>query len=144
VGTHCQVRYQISTNHQEAIDAHELVDDIYRHSENFMHASGIVMQPDYLSKPEDLYLWCLIAHSKTCCGQTCRMRYSCGCDTCIRITEKKQILTLETIRVHDLHSHTGGKMHAHKSAPRCQCGALAYSGSRAKQPRTRGVAPPRT
>jgi hypothetical protein len=42
---------------------------------------------------------------------------SCGCDTSIRITETKQTLKLETIRVHDRHSHIGGKMHACKSAP---------------------------
>ncbi len=43
------------------------------------------------------------------------MRYSCGCDTGIRITETMQILKLETIGVHDQHSHIGGKMHARKS-----------------------------
>jgi hypothetical protein len=29
------------------MEAHEIVDDIYRHAENFMHESGTVMQPDY-------------------------------------------------------------------------------------------------
>ncbi len=45
------------------------------------------------------------------------MRYSCWCDTGIRITETKQSLKLETIGVHDRHSHIGGRMHARKSAP---------------------------
>ncbi len=45
------------------------------------------------------------------------MRYSCGCDAGIRIEETKQSLKLETIGVHDGHSHIGGKMHARKSAP---------------------------
>jgi hypothetical protein len=31
---------EYATNHQQAMDAHEIVDDIYRHAENFMHASG--------------------------------------------------------------------------------------------------------
>jgi hypothetical protein len=35
----------------------------------------------------------------------------------IRITETKQTLKLEMIGVHDQHSHIGGKMHAHRSAP---------------------------
>jgi hypothetical protein len=35
----------------------------------------------------------------------------------IRIVESKQTLALETIGVDDQHSHTGGKMHARKSAP---------------------------
>ena len=48
------------------MDAHDIVDDIYRHAENSMHESGTVMQPDYVIKPEDLYLWCLIGESKTC------------------------------------------------------------------------------
>ncbi len=54
---------EYATNHQQAMDAHEIVDDIYRHAENFIHESGRVMQPDYLGKPEDLYLWCLIGES---------------------------------------------------------------------------------
>jgi hypothetical protein len=86
------------------MDAHEIVDDIYRHAENFMHESGTVMQPDYVGKPEDLYLWCLIRESKTCWQYECPMRYSCGCDTGARITETKQSLKLETIGVHDRHS----------------------------------------
>ncbi len=45
------------------------------------------------------------------------MRYSCRCDTGIRITETKQSLKLETIGVHDRHSHIGGRMHTRKSAP---------------------------
>ena len=42
------------------------MDDIYIHSENFMLASGTVMQPDYVGKPEDLYVWCLIGQLKMC------------------------------------------------------------------------------
>ncbi len=75
------------------------------------------MQPDYVGKPEDLYLWCLIGESKTCQQYACLMRYSCGCDIGVRITETKQTLKLEMIGVHDRHSHIGGKMHARKSAP---------------------------
>jgi hypothetical protein len=52
------------------MDVHDIVDDIYRHAENFMHESGTVMQPDYVSKPEDLYLWCLIG-SRRRAGSTC-------------------------------------------------------------------------
>ncbi len=96
------------------MDAHEIVDDIYIHAENFMHESGTVMQPDYVGKLEDLYLWCLIGETKTL--WQCPMRYSCGCNTGIRITETKQSLKLETIGVHDRHSHIGGRMHARKSA----------------------------
>jgi hypothetical protein len=86
-------------------------------AENFMHESCTVMQPDYVGKPEDLYLWCLIGESKTCRQYACPMRYSCGCDTVICITETKQSLKLETVGVHDRHSHIGGRMHARKSAP---------------------------
>jgi hypothetical protein len=67
----------------------------------FMHESCPAMQPDYVSKPEDLYLCCLIGQSKTCWEYACPMHCSCGCDTGIRITETKQNLTLETIGVHD-------------------------------------------
>ncbi len=83
------------------MDAYDTVDDIYRHAEKFMHESGTVMQPDYVGKPEDLYLWCLIAQSKTCLEHACPMCYACGCDTGIRIAETKQTLKLETIGVHD-------------------------------------------
>jgi hypothetical protein len=84
---------------------------------NFVHESGTVIQPDYVGKPEDLYLWCLIWESKTCRQYACPMRYSCGCDTGILITETKQTLKLETIGEHDRKSHIGGEMHARKSAP---------------------------
>ncbi len=47
------------------MDAHDIVNDIYRHTENFMHESCTVVQPDYVGKPEDLYLWCLIWQSRT-------------------------------------------------------------------------------
>jgi hypothetical protein len=96
-----EVTADYATNHQQAM-AHDIANEIYRHSEKFMHESGTVMQPDYAGKPEDLYLWCLmIGESKTCRQQACPMRYSCGCDTSIRITEKKQTVTLklETIQV---------------------------------------------
>jgi hypothetical protein len=33
---------EYATNHQQAMDAHEIVDDIYIHAENFMHESGTV------------------------------------------------------------------------------------------------------
>jgi hypothetical protein len=112
-----EVIAEYATNHQQAMDAHEIVDDIYRHAEKLMHESCTVMQPDYVGKPEDLYLWCLIGETKTLRQYACPMRYSCGCDTGIRITETKQSLKLETIGVHDRHSHIGGRMHARKSAP---------------------------
>jgi hypothetical protein len=106
-----------ATNHQQAMDAHDIVDDIYRHAKNFMHESRTEMQPDYVGKPEDLYLWCLIQESKTCQQYACQMCYSCGCDTSIRITETKQTLKLETIGVHDQYSHIGGKMQVYRSSP---------------------------
>ncbi len=83
------------------MDVPDIVDAIYRHSEKFMYASCMVMQPEYAGKPEDLYLWCLIRQSKTCWEYACLMCYSCRYDTCIQITETKQTLKLETIGVHD-------------------------------------------
>ncbi len=41
---------EYATNYQQAMDAHEIVDDIYRHAKNFMHESGTV-QPEYVGKP---------------------------------------------------------------------------------------------
>ncbi len=116
---------EYATNHQQGMNAHDIVDDMYRHTENFMHEGDTVLQPDYVGIPEDLYLWCLIGESKMCLQYACLMRYSCGCDTGIRITETTQTLKLETIGVHDRHSHIGPddwgqdhtKMHARKSAP---------------------------
>jgi hypothetical protein len=66
-----EVIAEYASNHPQAMDAHDIVDDIYRHAENSMHESGTVMQPDYVIKPEDLYLWCLIGESKTCRGYAC-------------------------------------------------------------------------
>ncbi len=104
---------EYTTNHQQAMDEHDIVDGIYRHAENLMHESGTAMQPDYVDKPDDLYLWCLIRQSKTCWEYACPMRYSCGCDNGIRITETKQTLKLETIRVHDRHSHADARSQVH-------------------------------
>ncbi len=112
-----EVIAEYAATHQQAMDVHDIVDDIYRHAETFMHESCTVMQPDYICKPEDLYLWCLIWQSKTCWEYACPMCYSCGRDTGTRITETKQTLKLETIGVHDLNSHVGGRMHTRKSSP---------------------------
>jgi hypothetical protein len=60
---------EYATNRQQAMDAHEIVDDIYRYAENFMHESGTVMQPDYVGKPENLYHLCLIGETKTPSGR---------------------------------------------------------------------------
>jgi hypothetical protein len=92
-----EVIAEYATNNQQAIDAYEIVDDIYRHDENssFMRESNTVMQPDYVGKQEDLYLWCLIGESKTCWQYAFPMCYSCRCDTCVRITETKQTLILK-------------------------------------------------
>jgi hypothetical protein len=68
---------EYATNHQQAIDAHEIVEHIYRHAENFMHESGTAMQPDNVGKPEDLYPGCLIGESQTCQQYACPMCYSC-------------------------------------------------------------------
>ncbi len=35
-------------NHQQAMDAHDIVDDIYRHAEILVRESGTVIQPDYI------------------------------------------------------------------------------------------------
>jgi hypothetical protein len=72
-----EVVAEYATNHQQAMEAHEIVDDLYRHAENFMHESGTAMQLDYIGKPEDLYFWCMIGESKTCWQYACPMRYSC-------------------------------------------------------------------
>ncbi len=66
-----EVIAEYATNHQQTMVAHEIVDESYRHAEKFMHASGMVMQPDYVGKQEDLYLWCLIRQSKTCLRVQC-------------------------------------------------------------------------
>jgi hypothetical protein len=46
-----------------------------------MYESGKVMQPDYVGKPEDLYLWCLlgvrVGELNTCRQYACLMLYSC-------------------------------------------------------------------
>ena len=92
-----EVIAEYANNHQQAMDAHDIVDGIYRHAEKFMHKSCTIMQPDYVGKPEDLYLWCLIRQSKTCREYACPMCYSCGCDTGLRITETKHTLKVEMI-----------------------------------------------
>jgi hypothetical protein len=111
------------------MDAHDIVDDIYRHAEKLMHESGTEMQPDYVGKPEDLYLWCLIRQSKTCWEYACPMHYSCGWDTGMRITETKQTRKLEMIGVHDRHSHIGPGARCMLASPRLK---LVFLAQRAK------------
>ncbi len=57
---------EYATNHQQAMDTHDTVDDICRHAKKIMDESCMVMQPDYVGKPEDLYVWCLIGQLKMC------------------------------------------------------------------------------
>jgi hypothetical protein len=58
---------------------------------------GMVMQADFDGKLEDLSLWSLIQQSKTCWKYACPMRFSCGCNTGLRM-EKGQRLMLDKIR----------------------------------------------
>jgi hypothetical protein len=64
---------EYATNHQQAMDAHGIVDDIYRHDKTKSNKSCRAMQPDYIGKPEDQYLWYLIRLSKTCWEYACLM-----------------------------------------------------------------------
>jgi hypothetical protein len=45
-----EVIAEYATNHQQAMDANDIVDDIYKHTENLMHMSGMVIQPGYVGK----------------------------------------------------------------------------------------------
>ncbi len=76
-----EVIAEYSANHQQAMDAHEIAHDIFRHAEKIMHARGTVIQADYVGKPdslpEDLYPWCLILQSKKGWEYACLMCYFC-------------------------------------------------------------------
>ncbi len=44
------------TDHRMYLDKHEIVDEIYKFGESFMHDSGTRQDPDFVGKPDDLYL----------------------------------------------------------------------------------------
>ncbi len=58
----------------------EVINDIYTLAKDFMHESGLEMQPNllpnYVGKPEDLYLWWLVRESNTCMEYSQPMRFS--------------------------------------------------------------------
>jgi hypothetical protein len=118
------VKRDWATNHQKALDANEIVYDVYRHSKKLMHESGLVMQADYVGKTEDLYLWSLLWQSKTCFEIERPMRLSCGCNTGLLIKETRQTLTLKKVRAHDQDNHAVRMTNASKSL-----GVKFYSGS---------------
>jgi hypothetical protein len=111
----------------EVIDKYEIIEwdvvgnevnnDIYSLADDFMHEIGLVMQPDYVGKPEDLYLWCLVRDSKTCLEYRSPMSFSCGYGAGLRITKKGQKIKVGKIRVHDRDSHSRSLMHANKCTP---------------------------
>ncbi len=78
-----------------------------------MHGRGMAMQPAYVGKMEDLYLWCLIRDL----GVLMADAFFVLMQHWLWIRETRQTLMLEKIGVHDQHSHSVCKVNACKSAP---------------------------
>ncbi len=98
------------------LDAHEIEDEIHKFAESFMHESGTSQDPDFVGKPEDLYLWRYSGGCKRVSTYYCPFNITCDCDTDIMVTEFKTKLLLEVTGTHDKQSHRLRVMHAGCSA----------------------------
>jgi hypothetical protein len=90
-----RVAAEYVTDLRAALNVHEIINGIYMRTTAFMHQSGLRMDTDYVSKPQDLYLWCLLSESKTAGILDYPMLHTCGCDSCISITESQTCLKLD-------------------------------------------------
>jgi hypothetical protein len=95
-----------------------LVDDLYQRATDFMHQGGLRMDEDYVGKPQDIYLWCLISESKAAGVWVCLRCFKSGSCAVIRITEKGRYLTLEFCGKHHPRCHDELLMDGRNSARR--------------------------
>jgi hypothetical protein len=111
-----RVEYEYYTDHRMYFDKHEIVDAIYKYAESYMHDSGTRQDPDFVGKPDDLYLWRYSGGSKTTSTYSCPFSITCDCDAGIRVSELKTKIVLEATGRHDKESHRLRVMHAGCSA----------------------------
>ncbi len=104
------------TDHRMYLDKHEIVDEIYKLGESFMHDSGTRQDPYFVGKSDDLYLWRYSGGSKRVSTYSCPFNITCDCDAGIRVSEFKTKLVLEATGTHDMQSHRLCVMHAGCSA----------------------------
>ena len=99
------------------MDTAEIVEDIWRKAQEFMHLSGTYMDDAHIGKADDLYLFQTIVESKVSRTYICPDDHACQCGAGIRVTEFKRKVLLEFKGTHDKHSHRLRIMHAPRCAP---------------------------
>ena len=72
------------------MDTAEIVEDIWRKAQEFMHLSGTYMDDAHIGKADDLYLFQTIVDSKVSRTYICPDDHACQCGAGIRVTEFKR------------------------------------------------------
>jgi hypothetical protein len=111
-----RVEYEFYTDQRMYLDTQEIVDEIYKFAESYMHDSGTRQDADFVGKPDDLYLWRYSGGSKRASTYFCPFSITCDCDAGIRVSEFKTKILLESTGTHDKESHRLRVMHAGCSA----------------------------
>jgi hypothetical protein len=88
-----------------ATDVPDIVDAMYHHVEDFMHAGGLRMDENHVGSPTDFHMWRLEHETTRSMYWNCPMKWLCGCTAGIRIMETPNTLRLEKTGRHDEDSH---------------------------------------
>ncbi len=88
-----------------ATDVPDIVDAMYHHVEEYMHAGGLCMDENHVGTPTNFHMLRLVQETTHSMYWNCPMKWLCGCMTGIGIVETRNTLRLEKTGWHDEDSH---------------------------------------
>ena len=103
-------------DHRAAMDL-GIIENLFVRATEFMHDSGLRMDEDFVSKQQDLYLWCSVGGSKNWGLWDCPMLFTTGCPCAICIKGTQKYLILQFHGYHTRGCHSSSKLSERKSAP---------------------------
>ena len=88
-----------------ATDVPDIVDAMYYHVVDFMHAGDLRMEENHVGSPTDFHMWRLVQETTRSMYWHCPMKWLCGCTAGIRIVGTPNTLRLEKTGRHNADSH---------------------------------------
>jgi len=88
-----------------ATDVPDIVDAMYHHVAEYMHAGDLRMDENHVGSPTDFHMWRLVQETTRSMYWNCPMKWLCGCAAGIRIVETPNTLRLEKTGRHNADSH---------------------------------------
>jgi hypothetical protein len=88
-----------------ATDVPDIVDAMYHHVAEYMHAGDLRMDENHVGSPTDFHMWRLVQETTRSMYWNCPMKWLCCCSAGIRIVETRDTLRLEKSGRHNADSH---------------------------------------